>query len=262
MTIMKTHTAKTQVLRIGEQNRLFQITNWPRLFPIAQYVVRDDEGFTLIDTGIGRQALGVIEDLVEEFQQPVRRIVLTHAHIDHIGGLDAHAAAFPDAEVAASARAADFMRGDLNLLPAEAAISATLPGNFPAVDTQPTRILTPGEQIGPLLVVDAAGHTPDSISFLDTVDGTLLVGDAFQTQGDVAVAGVVVPTFPVPGRATWHRPMALQAARRMLALRPQRLASGHGPVIEQPGPAIQQAIDHAARQFADQQGGGVYEPGD
>ena len=85
---------------------------------------------------------------------------------------------------------------------------------------------------------------------MDTRTDTLLVGDAFQTQGDVAVAGVVVPEFPVPGRKTWYRPMALEAARRMLALYPARLASGHGPVLVRPRNAMQRAINTAEARFA------------
>lgn len=244
------NASRTNVHCSEHGDSLVQLTSWPRLFPISQYVVLDEDGLTLVDTGIGRHGVAAVQALVHDLQQPVVRIVLTHAHIDHVGGLDAHAAAFPDAEVAASARAIDYLRGDLTLTPDEARISDTLPGKFPTAQTRPTRILTPGERIGALEVIDATGHTPDSIAFIDTRTDTLLVGDAMQTQGDVAVAGVIVPEFPVPGRATWHRPMALEAARRMLALYPARLASGHGPVLLRPRQAMQRAIDTAAQQFA------------
>ena len=244
------HGTKTNVHRLDHDDSLIQLTCWPRLFPISQYVVLEDDGLTLVDTGIGRHAVPAVQELVQELQQPVVRIVLTHGHLDHVGGLDAHAAAFPDAEIAASARAAAFISGDLTLTPEEAQIAPVLPGNFPTTQTRVSRILTPGERIGALEVVDAAGHTPDSISFIDTRTDTLLVGDAFQTQGDFAVAGVVVPAFPVPGRLVWHGPMALEAARRMFSLYPSRLATGHGPVLVRPRAAMQRAIDAAEQRYA------------
>jgi glyoxylase-like metal-dependent hydrolase (beta-lactamase superfamily II) len=42
--------------------------------------------------------------------------------------------------------------------------------------------------------------------------------------------------------ATWHRPTALESARRLLELNPARLAPGHGPVVESPGAAMEAAI--------------------
>jgi hypothetical protein len=46
--------------------------------------------------------------------------------------------------------------------------------------------------------------------------------------------------------ATWHRPTALQTARDLRALDPARLAAGHGPIVEAPGPAMDAAIARAA----------------
>ena len=46
--------------------------------------------------------------------------------------------------------------------------------------------------------------------------------------------------------ATWHRPTALESARALRALDPKRLAPGHGKVIEDPGPAMDRAIERAA----------------
>ena len=47
--------------------------------------------------------------------------------------------------------------------------------------------------------------------------------------------------------ATWHLPTALESARALLALEPSRLAVGHGPVLEDPLPAIDRAIEVAGR---------------
>ena len=75
-------------------------------------------------------------------------------------------------------------------------------------------------------------------------------GDAYQTRGGIAVSGVVRPLFPFPAMATWHRPTALASGEALLALRPSRLATGHGVVLEDPQPAMGRAVEVARRTFA------------
>lgn len=228
---------------------LIQLTRWPRVLPLCHYLVREVDGLTLIDTGMSGAGVSAVQAVVAELRQPLTRIVLTHAHADHCGGLDAFAAAFPQAEVVAGARTADFLRGERTLTADEQQRSPKLKGSFKTMQTVPTRLLQPGDRLGSLLVVAAPGHSLDNLAFHDTRDGTLIAGDAFQTQGRVAVSGVLVPSFPLPGIATWHRPTALATARELLALQPTRLAVGHGPVHVTPQPAMRAAIDEAARTF-------------
>jgi glyoxylase-like metal-dependent hydrolase (beta-lactamase superfamily II) len=111
-----------------------------------------------------------------------------------------------------------------------------------------------GNRIGSLEVIASPGHTPDSISFLDTRDNTLIAGDAYQTRDGIAVSGIVRPLFPFPALATWHKPTALESARALYALRPSKLAVGHGIVLTDPLPAMERAIAVAERTFAKQEG--------
>jgi glyoxylase-like metal-dependent hydrolase (beta-lactamase superfamily II) len=46
--------------------------------------------------------------------------------------------------------------------------------------------------------------------------------------------------------ATWHRPTALESARKLRALEPPRLAPGHGKVVEDPVAAMDAAIAKAS----------------
>jgi cyclase len=61
-------------------------------------VVVDDDGATIVDTLMVRSQWEPFAAAVKELGVAVRRIVLTHAHIDHVGG----AKAFPHAAVCAS----------------------------------------------------------------------------------------------------------------------------------------------------------------
>lgn len=95
-------------------------------------------------------------------------------------------------------------------------------------------------------MIAAPGHTPGHTVFLDLRDRTLIAGDAFSTFGGTATAAKPNLRFPLAYLFAWHRPTALQAARALRALNPSRLAVGHGPVVEEPGDAMDRAIGAAA----------------
>jgi glyoxylase-like metal-dependent hydrolase (beta-lactamase superfamily II) len=220
-----------------------QITRVSRLGVVNSYLVAEDDGLTLIDTMIPRSSKAIL-DGAQKLQAPIVRIVLTHAHGDHIGSLDALAAELPDAEVLISARDARLLRRDVSLDPDEPQVK--IRGNLPGARTAPTRTVAPGERIGSLEVLDASGHTPGQIALFDPRDRTLICGDSFSTLGGVETAARVNPRFPVMTIATWHRPTAVESARRLRALEPAHLAPGHGRIVDDPGAAMDAAIARAS----------------
>ena len=115
---------------------LIQLTRFPLLFPVNAYFVREEDGLTLIDAGIPGMAKLYLE-AARRYGQPIRRIALTHAHMDHVGALDALHGALPEAEVLVGAREARLLRGDLSLDPAERALTPKLNGSFPKVEDAP-----------------------------------------------------------------------------------------------------------------------------
>ncbi len=215
-----------------------------RLRFVNAYLVREDDGLTLVDCLLPRSA-GLVLAAAAEAGAPIRRIVLTHAHADHIGSLDALAAALPGVEVAIGASDARLLAGDTSLDPGEP--QSKLRGSYPGTATRPTRLLQAGDRVGSLEVVSSPGHTPGHAALLDVRDRTLLAGDAYATLGGVATTARPNPRFPLPALATWHRPTALASARTLRALGPTRLAVGHGRVVDAPLDAMDRAIAHAAR---------------
>lgn len=227
---------------------LIQLTRFPGFFPVNCYFVREDDGLTLVDTGMFGSATAILA-AAQQLDQPIRRIVLTHAHADHVGSLDALHKQLPDADVMVSARDARFLTGDMRLDPNEP--QAKLRGGYQKVTTRPNRTLNDGDRVGSLRVVSAPGHTPGQIALFDTRDGSLIAGDAMQTQGGVAVAGSVRWRFPFPAFATWSPSLALASVRRLRTLTPTRLAIGHGDVLQQPLAAMDQAIAVAVRSIGE-----------
>jgi glyoxylase-like metal-dependent hydrolase (beta-lactamase superfamily II) len=225
-------------------DNLIQLTRYPVFFPVNCYLVREVDGFTLIDTGLPGSTATILA-AAQAHGAPIRRIALTHAHMDHVASLDALYAALPSAEVLISARDARFLAGERNLDASE--MQGKLRGSYQTCATRPTRTLAHGDRIGSLEVIAAPGHTPGHMAFFDLRDQALIAGDAFQTRGGVAVSGTMKLLFPFPAMATWHAPTALASARTLRALNPALLAIGHGVVLTDPLPAIDQAIADAAQ---------------
>ena len=213
------------------------------------YLVTDEDGFTLIDTAMESCARSIVQ-VARQFGQPIVRILLTHAHADHSGGLDALHTLVPEAEFIMPARDARFLTGDMSLDPGEP--TAKLRGGWVIRKTPPARLLHEGDRVGSLEVIATPGHTPGHCSFLDLRDGTLIAGDAFQTMGGVAVSGTFKPLFPLVYYATWHKGLALESARKLRTLEPSRMAVGHGRLLKQPLAAMDRAISVLARKLEQQ----------
>lgn len=240
-------------MRMIHESGLYQLTFLPRFFPVNCYFVEEDDGLTLIDTALPFSAKGIL-DAARQTGKPLRRIVLTHAHGDHLGALDALKQAMPDVQVLISRRDARLLAGDRTLELGEP--DTPVKGGVPKpgdIRTKPDRLLDDCDRIGSLLAVDAPGHTPGSMAFLDTRTGALIAGDAFQTISGLAVAGQVRPLFPFPAMATWNKQTALNSARKLAKLRPTLLAVGHGRLLRQPEAKIGQAIEAAERQWGSRQ---------
>ncbi|MEB3102927.1 MBL fold metallo-hydrolase [Ferviditalea candida] len=235
-------------MRLLQAQTVYQLTFMPRFFPVNCYFVEEEDGFTLIDAALPNSAQAILQ-AARQIGKPIMRIVLTHAHYDHVGALDALKQALPEAAVHISKRDARLLAGDRTLEPGEP--STRIRGGVPAqLKTRADILLQEGDRIGSLSAMAAPGHTPGSMAFLDIRNGSLIAGDAFQTRGGIAVSGQIRPWFPFPAMATWNKEKALESARKLRDISPSLLAVGHGDWLEQPGQMMDRAIADANRNLA------------
>ena len=216
---------------------LLQLT---RFGAFNAYLVREDDGFTLVDTTFGGAADDVITAATEAGGQ-IKRITLTHGHGDHVGSLDTLKDRLgSNVEVSMGEL-------DARILAGEKVVEGRLPGSWPKVKTIPATRLTGGEAIGSLEVVSTPGHSPGHIAFRDTRDGTVIAGDVFTSLGGLAVSNHFHVRFPFAAMATWDQAKDLASARVIRALNPSLLVVGHGPATRLPEAAIDAAIRRAQR---------------
>ncbi|WP_234117336.1 MBL fold metallo-hydrolase [Clostridium hydrogenum] len=232
-------------MKVVHKKTIYQLAFLPRLFPVNCYIIEEKDSLTLIDSALPYSSKGILS-MSKKIGKPITRILLTHIHEDHIGALDDLKEELKDVTVYASRRDSRLMSGDCTLDEDEP--NTPIRGGVPKkLKTRADILLEDGDRIGSLLAVSTPGHTPGSMSYFDTRSKVLIVGDAFQTRGGIAVGGQVRPLFPFPAMATWNKELAINSAIRMNQYQPSLLATGHGKMIEQPERAIGYAISVAEK---------------
>jgi glyoxylase-like metal-dependent hydrolase (beta-lactamase superfamily II) len=209
-----------------------------RLHFVNAYLVREADGFTLIDTTLGGAADKLIT-AAREAGEEIRRIALTHGHGDHVGSLDALRAQLgEDVEV---------LMGELDarIHAGEPVVDGKLRGSWPKIATRPDTLLRGGERIGSLEVIPAPGHTPGHVAFLDTRDRALIAGDTFTTYWRAEIPNRMLQGFPLATMGTQDRAKVVESASALRALDPTVLVCGHGPAVHSPANAIDAAISRA-----------------
>jgi glyoxylase-like metal-dependent hydrolase (beta-lactamase superfamily II) len=227
-------------VRMLKKGFLFQVTFMASFFPVNCYLVEEEDGLTLIDAALPYSMKGIFK-AAKAIGKPITRIVLTHAHEDHVGALDRIKEEFPGVPVYISVRDNRIMNGDTSL--DEHEDQTPIKGGVPKkLKTRANVLLKEGDLVGSLAAIETPGHTPGSMSFIDTRTKALIAGDAYQTRGGIAVAGDIMPWFPFPAFGTWSKETSLGSAKKLVDYKPKLLAVGHGEMLENPIGEMEQAI--------------------
>jgi glyoxylase-like metal-dependent hydrolase (beta-lactamase superfamily II) len=203
---------------------------------VHAFLIGDGTDLTLIDTLYetdGRLALEEIARLGRSISD-LKRIVLTHAHRSHLGGL-AELKRQSGATVYSHEWEADIIAGRrkaqaVTLLPRRP-LRAYFPfqvglalglGKHPPCPVDET--LRDEDEIGGLRVLHTPGHTPGHLAFYSEEQGVLLSGDSIATWPQFDAGWPAFNLNPEDQR---------ESIRRMAALEPQKVGVGHGSPITQ-----------------------------
>jgi glyoxylase-like metal-dependent hydrolase (beta-lactamase superfamily II) len=173
------------------------------------YLIDDGDTLAMVDTGLPGSAKKIaaqIEGLGRRVED-VTRILITHEHMDHIGGLP-DLKTMSGAEVIASAAAKAEIEYRLDV----------------AVD----RVVADGEMIegvlGGFRVIATPGHAPGHVSFWQAERRLLFAGDMALNLVGLTRALPIVTTDPALNN---------RSIQRAAALEPEVICFGHGaPIVE------------------------------
>jgi glyoxylase-like metal-dependent hydrolase (beta-lactamase superfamily II) len=210
------------------------------------YVIEAADGLTVIDATIAGQLPKIEKGLaaINRTVADVKRILITHAHPDHIGSLAALQKA-SGAKVYVGAKDAHVVRG----APVDRPSSASLTGlkrflatamPTPKLEAAPVdRELHEGDvldEVTPgLTVIAEPGHSPGQVGFWLPSRKLLFAGDVV-----MLIAGFRLPLSFV----TIDMDQAKQSIRKVAAMNPDILCCGHGAPLFNAAPGLR---DFAAK---------------
>ena len=197
------------------------------------YLIIDPDGLTLIDAGLPgshRKILGYLASLGYK-SADLKRILITHADFDHVGGLAPLKAATGARVFASPVEARAIAEGHASRpLKPRSAITKLLfdlmAGLFKPAPVQVDELLSDGQilpVLGGLRVVETPGHTPGHISLFASSAGILFCGDSI-VSGEDGLHGST-------GANNWDQAKSDESVRKQAALGAHILCSGHGPVV-------------------------------
>lgn len=145
------------------------------------YLLEDDDPI-VVDTGTGMHVDSTLETIAKIVPlKSIGRVVLTHSHYDHIGGVEAVCKATGARIYLHEAEAEPLRAGDMSLT-----VSRMFGKGIGEIDVEPLR---EGQTLrcgsSELEVVHTPGHSPGSIALLDRKGKAAVVGDTVFCDGGV-----------------------------------------------------------------------------
>jgi glyoxylase-like metal-dependent hydrolase (beta-lactamase superfamily II) len=179
------------------------------------YLVGTGSRRILIDTGDGRpEYLPILDQALEKAGCTIQEIILTHGHIDHIGGVQSVHKRHGNCPVSKMPWPEIDTRYDFEISPLE---------DNCVIETEGAR----------LHGIHTPGHAPDHLCFLLEQENTLFTGDNV-----LGVGTTIIPT------ETGDLAQYMNSLERLLEQQPVGIYPAHGPFIEDGVGKLREYIAH------------------
>jgi glyoxylase-like metal-dependent hydrolase (beta-lactamase superfamily II) len=202
-----------------------QIYTFDGLIGGRVYLLEDEDGLTIVDTSINSAGNKIIAQLKEAGHKPedVKRILITHAHPDHVGGLPI-VKAETGAEVWSHELEKPVIQGEMPIARPEGGMRVP-ETRFPMIPV--ARTLQDKDHLpilGGLQVIFTPGHAPGHISFWQEERRLLITGDViFYLLNRMTQPLRMLTPDPKENR---------RSIKKLYDLQPESLLFGHGvPIV-------------------------------
>jgi glyoxylase-like metal-dependent hydrolase (beta-lactamase superfamily II) len=199
----------------------------------------DPDGLTIIDTGLPFSEKTILRHIASKgwSARDIKRIVITHADLDHYGCLAAlqkksgartYASQVEARAIAEGQSSRPIDRNGSNAL--ERLLIAFFNRIMKATPFQVDETLAEGQTLpvlGGLQVVETPGHSPNHISFFAPSVRVLFCGDSMRSDDK----GLRTSR----SRNNWDQDRAKASVRKQAGLGAQIVCPGHGPVVRDAG---------------------------
>lgn len=215
---------------------IWSLKSW-LVVPIHVWIVQSNDGLTLVDAGVSPMAKGISKFTDGLNAGPLRQILLTHGHGDHVGAIPKilSNSAIP---VYAHAIEIPYMEGRLVYPRRKKAQRSLQPGIAQPLPTGDDGL----EPLAGLTPYHTPGHAPGHVVYYHEEDGVLLAGDMCTSKG-----GRLYRPMPM---FTADMAEALRSSEIVRRLQPKRLEVCHGESVFNPAEHLEDYISTTAAKFA------------
>jgi len=190
------------------------------------YIIIDGNGITIVDTGMPKSHKKILNyiDSIGHRPEDVKQIVLTHAHIDHVGSA-LKLKQVTKAKVMIHEDDAPYVTGEKEFQ-VNGGFLMKMFSSFMKFETfSPDIMLKENDKIGDFLVIHVPGHTPGSISLYNEKNGVMFVGDLLRFMN----GNIQGP----PEQFTLDMNLAKKSIEKILNYDFKIMLSGHGDPLKE-----------------------------